>query len=82
MHYLERGLVGSVVTRQRNREFKLRYLKNILDNNNIICLHEVHGKDEFLQAIQVLAPRFRFFGTFFLIMKTREDRLSAFTGDF
>ena len=24
----------------------------------------VHGKDEFLQAIQVLAPRFRLFGTF------------------
>ena len=31
---------------------------------NIICLQEVHGKDEFLQAIQVLTPRFRFFGTF------------------
>ena len=28
------------------------------------CLQEVHGKDEFLQAIQVLAPQFRFFGTF------------------
>ena len=25
---------------------------------------EVHGKDEYLQAVQVLAPRFRFFGTF------------------
>ena len=25
---------------------------------------EVHGKDEFLQAIQVLAPRFKLFGTF------------------
>ena len=24
----------------------------------------MHGKDEYLQAIQVLAPRFRFFGTF------------------
>ena len=24
----------------------------------------MHGKDEFLQAIQVLAPRFRLFGTF------------------
>ena len=28
------------------------------------CLQEVHGKDEYLQAIQVLASRFRFFGTF------------------
>ena len=59
-----RGLVGSFFSRQRNREFKLKYLKKLLDNNNMICLHEVHGKDEFLQAIQVLAPRFRLFGTF------------------
>ena len=36
------------------------FLKKLSDHNNIICLHEVHGKDEFLQAIQVLAPRFRF----------------------
>ena len=28
------------------------------------CLQEVHGKDDFLQANQVLAPRFLFFGTF------------------
>ena len=59
-----RGLVGSVFTRQRNRESKLNYLKKLLNHNNIICLQEVHGKDEFLQAIQVLAPRFRLFGTF------------------
>ena len=43
---------------------KLNYLKKLLDHNNIICLHEVHGKNEYLQAIQVLAPQFRFFGTF------------------
>ena len=30
----------------------------------IICLQEVHGKDEFLQAIQVLAPHFRLFDLF------------------
>ena len=29
-------------------------------------LQEVHGKNEFLQAIQVWAPRFRLFGTFIL----------------
>ena len=40
------------------------YLKQLLDHNNIICLEEVLGKDEFLQAIKVLAPRFRLFGTF------------------
>ena len=50
----------------RNREFKLKYFKRLFDANNILCLQEVHGKDEFLQAIQVLAPRFRFFGTFIL----------------
>ena len=27
-------------------------------------MSKVHGKDEYLQAIQVSAPRFRFFGTF------------------
>ena len=32
--------------------------------NNILCLQEVNGKDEYLQAIRVLAPRFRFFGSF------------------
>ena len=58
------GLVGSVFSRQRNREFKLKYLKRLLDHNNIICLQEVHGKDEYLQAIQVLAPQFQFLGTF------------------
>ena len=49
---------------QKNREFKLKYLKKLFDTNTILCLQEVHGKDEYLQAIQVLAPRFRFFGTF------------------
>ena len=58
-----RGLVGSVFSRQGNREFKLNYLKKLLDHNNIICLQEVHEKDEFLLAMQVLAPRFRLFGT-------------------
>ena len=59
-----RGLVGSVFSSQKNRELKLKYFRKLLDNNNIICLQEVHGNGEFLQAIQVLAPRFRFFGTF------------------
>ena len=61
-----RGLVGSVFSKQKNREFKLKYLKRLFDANNILCLQEVHGKDEYLQAIQVLAPQFRFFGTFIL----------------
>ena len=45
------GLVGSVFSRQRNREFKLNYLKKLLDHNNIICLQEEHGKDEYLQVL-------------------------------
>ena len=36
------------------------YLRKLFDNNNILCLQ----KDAYLQAIQVLAPRFRFFATF------------------
>ena len=51
LHGHTRGLEGSVFSKQ------------LLDTN-IICLQEVHGKDEFLQAIHVLAPRFRLFGTF------------------
>ena len=57
-----RGLVGSVVSKQKNREFKLKYLKRLFDANNILCLQEVHEIS--IQAIQVLAPRFRLFGTF------------------
>ena len=49
---------------RRKTEFKLKYLTKLFDNNNILCLQEVHGKDEYLQAIQVLAPQFWFFDTF------------------
>ena len=57
-----RGLVGFVFSKQKNREFKLKYLRRLFGANNILCLQEVHGKDEYPQAFQVLAPRFRFFG--------------------
>ena len=43
---------------------KHNYFTRLAKNNNIICLQEIHGKHEFLQAIQVLAPQFRLFGTF------------------
>ena len=59
-----RGLVGSVLSSERNRELKLNYFGKLIEKNNVICLQEVHGKKEFLQAIQVWAPRFRLFGTF------------------
>ena len=63
MCYLElKGLVGSVPSSQRNRELKLNFFGKLNENNIVICLQEVHGKNEFLQAIQVWAPRFRLFG--------------------
>ena len=65
MYYLEHpGALLDLFSPDRNREFKLKYLKKLSDASNILCLQEVHGKDEYLQAIQVLAPQFQFFGTF------------------
>ena len=69
-----RGLVGSVFSKQKKREFKLKYLKRLFDANNILCLQEVHGKDEYIQAFQVLAPRFRFFW-YFLYWKRKRRRI-------
>ena len=61
-----RGLIRSVCTSQISRELKLNYFKRLIENNNVvICLQEVYGKDEFLQATQVWAPRFSLFGTVF-----------------
>ena len=57
------GLIGSVSSSRISRELKHNYFRRLIENNNIICLQEVHGKGEFLQAIQVLAPRFRLYGT-------------------
>ena len=38
---------------------------SVLGNvSRVSHFHDVHGKDEFLQAVQVLAPRFKFFDTF------------------
>ena len=58
------GLNGSLTSSQLSREQKQNYFRRLIENNNIICLQEVHEKDEFLQAIQVLAPRFWLYGTF------------------
>ena len=58
-----RGLIGSPTSSQLSREQKHSYFSRPIENNNIICLQEVHGKDEFLQAIRVLAPRFQLYGT-------------------
>ena len=55
-----RGLFGSPLSPQFSRERKHNCFTRLAKNNNI------HGKREFLQAIQELAPHFRLFGTFIL----------------
>ena len=40
------------------------YFGLLTGSNDIICLQEIHGKDEFLHALQITAPRFKLFGTF------------------
>ena len=57
-----RGLLGSPASSQHSRERKHAYLTRLARYNDI-CLQETHGKDEFLQAVQVLVPQFRLFGT-------------------
>ena len=65
MYYLEHpGLVGSFSPSKGTGNLNFLTSKKLLDHNNIICLQEVHGKDEFLQATKVLAPQFRLFGAF------------------
>ena len=67
---------------QRKTESKPTFRKKLFDANNIVRLQEVRGNDEYLQAVEVLAPRFGIFGTFILENdKTQEDRLSAFIKD-
>ena len=41
-----------------------RLAERLADKNHVVCLQETHGKDEFLQALQVLHSHFRMFGTF------------------
>ena len=60
------GTPGSLLdlfSPDRRTESSNSNIKNLFDAN-ILCLQEVRGKDEYVQAIQVLAPRFRFFGSF------------------
>ena len=59
-----RGLIGSPASSQLSRERKHVYLTGLAKKNDIICLQETHGKDVFLQAIQVLVSLFRLCGTF------------------
>ena len=42
----------------------VRGKKRLAKNNDIICLQEPHGKDEFLKAIPVLVPQCRLYDRF------------------
>ena len=64
MRYLEyERVIGSPTSPQLSGEKKHICLGRVAENNYIICLQEIHGKDEFLQAIR-LVPQFRLYGTF------------------
>ena len=43
-----RGLIGFPTSTQLSREQKHHYFSRLIENNNIVCLQEVHGKDEIL----------------------------------
>ena len=62
-----RGLLGSPSSSQSSRERKHNCFIRFTRSNDIFSLQEIHGKDEVLQAIQVLAPRFKLHGTFIFI---------------
>ena len=59
-----RGLLGSTASSQVSSEQKQKHLQRLTEKNDIVCLHEAHGKDVFLQALQVQHTQFRMFGTF------------------
>ena len=48
------------------QEQKHNHLTRLARNNDIISLQEAHGKDEFLQAVQILHTQLQLFGTFTL----------------
>ena len=59
-----RGPLGSPSSSQSSRETKHNYFIRLTRSNDIICLQEIHGEDEFLQVIQVFAQRLKQYGTF------------------
>ena len=62
VYYLEhQGSLWICFLQQRNREFEVKYFKKLLHTNNILCLQEVHGKDEYLQAVQVFVRDLGFY---------------------
>ena len=77
-----RGLVRSVFSRQRNREFKLKYLKRLFDANNFYVSRRCMERTNIFRQFRCWLRDFDSLVLSFLTVKTREDRLSAFTGTF
>ena len=67
MYYLEhqRSRWICFFSKQKNRKFKLKYLKKLFDTNNILCLQEVHGKGRVSPGYSGGGSAISFFGTFF-----------------
>ena len=59
------GLILSPFSPQSSRERNYNYLLDTTrTRQRLVCLQEIHGKDENVQAIQILAPRFWLYGAF------------------
>ena len=50
-----RGLLGSPASPQLSEEKHVNFTR-LAKNDDVICLQGIHGRDEFLQAIQVFGP--------------------------
>ena len=59
---LPEGSLALLPLRNTPGNEKQAYLTRLARNNDVLCFQETHGKDELLQAIQVLVPQFRMFG--------------------
>ena len=82
MSYLEHQGSRWICFFQRNRDFKLKYPKKLFDTNNIFCSRRYMERSSISRLFKCWLHDLRFFGTFFMKTKTREDRLSAFTETF
>ena len=58
-------LLGSTSTSQAARERKVKYLVDLVRNDDVICLQETHGKDEYLQALLPMLSVLGLFGNLF-----------------
>ena len=56
--------LGSTACSQTSREQKHHYVKRLADKNDVVCLQETRGKEEFVQALQELHSHLRMFGKF------------------